>query len=339
MSRPSAETQRLPDVADCCGSPEIYGVSQDPSFAARNSASMTRMFKTASSSGNSNAASPRTARENASPYAECTDRRAGIPRSGSRRLAGPSQYRSRFLSADREARVNGLGISDASGFTDDGDPLMRRQLGCGGERQMPAAGEFKQRADEPVGVKIRVAIHRRGHARRLGAKNGARGHDRVATDVVKRAAAGRAVAHIGRIEQTIGEQGLDCAGRADRASRNEFLGTPPLWMKAHHEGFGDEQPRSLCARRSVDALPCRRARQASRTGHACPPRAPGRTRGRATRSAADCRPPRSRDPPEALHRSRRRVGCRTGRRPRAHWRNRARRSRRSPRLRRAASPG
>jgi hypothetical protein len=44
MSRPSAETQRLPDLADSCGSSECYGVSQDPSFAARNSASMTRMF-------------------------------------------------------------------------------------------------------------------------------------------------------------------------------------------------------------------------------------------------------------------------------------------------------
>jgi len=44
-----------------------YGLSHDPILAERNRASMTRIFKTASSIGNSSGASPRTARENASP--------------------------------------------------------------------------------------------------------------------------------------------------------------------------------------------------------------------------------------------------------------------------------
>ena len=44
-----------------------YGDSHDPRSAERNSASMMRMFKTASSIGNSSGAFPVTARENASP--------------------------------------------------------------------------------------------------------------------------------------------------------------------------------------------------------------------------------------------------------------------------------
>jgi drug/metabolite transporter (DMT)-like permease len=44
-----------------------YGFSQPPLRAERNAASMTRMLAIASSIGNSSGASPRTARENASP--------------------------------------------------------------------------------------------------------------------------------------------------------------------------------------------------------------------------------------------------------------------------------
>ena len=47
--------------------PSGYGDSHDPRSAERNSASMTRMFKTASSIGNSRGAFPAIARENASP--------------------------------------------------------------------------------------------------------------------------------------------------------------------------------------------------------------------------------------------------------------------------------
>ena len=53
-----------------------------------------------------------------------------------------------------------------------------------------AAGEVGQRAGGAVGAQRRVAVDQRDHARRVGLEQEAPGHDRVAADVVHRAAAG-----------------------------------------------------------------------------------------------------------------------------------------------------
>ena len=90
---------------------------------------------------------------------------------------------------------------------------------------MPNFGSTSKRRDDPG---------------RLGAEDEARGQDRVAADVVERAAARRLVADVVGVEQAIGEKGLDRAHFADRARARDLARTPPLRMMAHHERLGDE---------------------------------------------------------------------------------------------------
>ena len=76
------------------------------------------------------------------------------------------------------------------------DALMRRELGRAGESQMPPAGEFDQRARQPVGAEGGIDVERGDDARRLGGEDIARGQDRIAADVVEPAAARRLVADV-----------------------------------------------------------------------------------------------------------------------------------------------
>ena len=92
---------------------------------------------------------------------------------------------------------------DPPRVADDRDALMRRELGCGGEGQMTAPGEFEYRASQPVGAEIRVAVQRRRDPDRFGAEHESRRQDRVAADVVEAAAAWRPVAHVVGVEQAI----------------------------------------------------------------------------------------------------------------------------------------
>src|SRR5271165_5633417 len=129
---------------------------------------------------------------------------------------------------------------DAPRFADYRHPLMRGQLGRDAEGRMAPPGELENRARQPIGSKIRIAVEGRNHARRLRGENVSRRQDGVAADVVNPAAARRPIAHILRVEQAIGEKRLDRAGFADRSCPSKFSRAPPLRMVTHHEGFGDD---------------------------------------------------------------------------------------------------
>ncbi len=105
---------------------------------------------------------------------------------------------------------------------------------------MPAAGELDQRARQPVGAELRIDVEARHDPGRFGAEDEARGQDRVAADVVERAAARRLVADVVGVEQAIGEEGLDRPRRTDCAGVGELTRAPPLRMEAHHERLGDQ---------------------------------------------------------------------------------------------------
>ena len=119
--------------------------------------------------------------------------------------------------------------------------LVRRDLGRNGEIEPAAVAEVHQPAREAVGAECGVAIDERQAAGGLGIEEKAPGDDRVATDVVKAAAAGvRLVADVGGIDVVVAEEHLHRAQRADASLAQELAGTQPLRMEAHHERFGDE---------------------------------------------------------------------------------------------------
>ena len=136
--------------------------------------------------------------------------------------------------------LNGTTNLDAAGLADDRHPLVVADLGRAGEGQMPPAGELDQRARQPVGAELRIEVEARHDPGRLGAEDVAGGQDRVAADVVERAAARRLVADVVGVEQAIGEEGLDRARFPDRARARDLARAPPLRMVAHHERLGDE---------------------------------------------------------------------------------------------------
>jgi hypothetical protein len=61
---------------------------------------------------------------------------------------------------------------------------------------MAAAGELDQRARQPVGAELRIDVETRHDPARLGAEHVAGGQDRVAADVVERAAARRLLCYV-----------------------------------------------------------------------------------------------------------------------------------------------
>ena len=228
----------------------VYGASHDPRSAERNSASMTRMFLTASSIGNSSGDFPEHGARKCVALQrilvanqEFLDPRAAAEQV----LAGVDHDFRRTVGR----RVEGNVDLDPPRFTDDRHPLMARQLRGRGEGQMTAARKFDNRARQSVGAEFRVAVERRHDTRRLGSENISRRQNGVAADVVEPSAAGRPVAHVLRVEQAVGKESLDRARRADRPGCDQLARPAPLGMVAHHEGLGDQLSRAVAG---VDQL-------------------------------------------------------------------------------------
>ena len=205
-----------------------------------------------------------------------------------------------------------------------------------GEGGRAAVAEVEDRRGHPVDPPVGVDLDVGQDPRRLGVEQPSRERDRVAADVHQAAAAlGRVVADVARVVVEEREERLDRPEPADPAGPDQLLRRPPLGMVAVHEGFHQLELRDAGPRRRPASAPRRpRGRSASRRGRACPPPAPGSTRGRAGRWAAGCRWRRPRGRPAAPRTSRGPGRSRACRPPRGPWPRTGRRWRRP----RSASP-
>ena len=177
-------------TSDCCCTyyAVATGATHPPDSAARNTASITAIFFTESSSGTGGGVPSRIARENASPCnvywshggnlldrQPAAERIAAVVDADPRRPAGPRVVR--HLQLDPRPSCRGTPCSDCP------PPASRRRRRSG---PTGTPGSPRPACRRPV---FGVAHQRRGNAHRLLAEHHPRRLDRIAADVQQPAAA------------------------------------------------------------------------------------------------------------------------------------------------------
>ena len=209
-----------------------------PDLPERKMASMTAMFRIASSMGTGTSVSSSMALEKASPCSVywSQDREC---------LGGDAAAEEVAAGVDEEPRrpvgrrVHRNLQLDAPLRAEEMEALVRHQLRAAGEDGL-ARGEVEDRRGEPVGVHLRVAVDEGNHARRLLREGEPRRLDEVAANVHQRAAADvHLVADVRRIDVEVAEEAEDRAQLPDAALVQQLPQPQPLRMAAHHEGLAD----------------------------------------------------------------------------------------------------
>ena len=105
-----------------------------------------------------------------------------------------------------------------------------RRPGLRGDQDRRLSGrEIEDRAGEPIGAEIGIALEQPERARRLRAERHAAARDRVAADIVERAAAGLGlVADVVGVAVVVAHQRLHAAHRADLAAVDQLRAAPPI---------------------------------------------------------------------------------------------------------------